>query len=105
MKVKVWNCDYIPGIVYKGQDTNYTAITRLQLKKTSADNTLQTRLGYRNLNGRAAGHKLLVVCDSCHMKVVLLIRMEILFIWKIYHEPHIRIAAADPCNSEMKATY
>lgn len=105
MKVKVWNCDYIFGIVYKGQDINYMVIIRLQLKKILVDNILQIRFGYWNLNGCVVGYKFFVVCDSCYMKVVFLICMEILFIWKIYYEFYICIVVVDFCNLEMKVIY
>jgi len=60
---------------------------------------LQTGLGEWQLNSRAGDHKLFVVSDGSHMKVVLLVNFEILFVWKINHKPHIRIARTDTCNS------
>ena len=60
--------------------------------------SLQTGFGKWHLNCCSTDHKLLVVSDGSHMKVVFLVRVEVFFVWEVYHEPHICIATANTCT-------
>jgi hypothetical protein len=74
----------------------------VQLTQTLAYIGLQTGLGEWHLNCCAADHKLLVVRDGSYVEVVFLVRVEVFFVWEIYHEPHIRIPTANTCQNQKR---